>query len=108
MSGAPKRPSALTAALSGAPGAAAAAPPPAPSSHFRCGVDSYAFPCLAAAPDDGTPVPSMAELVDGLDSIDLKATTLVGSAPTRTSLPNGTPLVRACACVRAAGNLHTS
>jgi hypothetical protein len=83
--------SALTAALSGAP----AAPVPAakPPSAFRPVLDNYAFPCLQHAPDDGTPVPDLSELVDGLESIDLKSYTVVGSAPTRTSLPNGTPLV---------------
>ncbi|KAI8466821.1 MAG: ATP-grasp domain-containing protein [Monoraphidium minutum] len=81
--------SALTAALSGAPAPAVA---PKPASIFRPVLDNYAFPCLHHAPDDGTPVPDLSELVDGLEAIDLKSYTVVGSAPTRTSLPNGTPL----------------
>ena len=84
--------SALTAALNtGAP--AAPVPLQKPQSSFRPVLDNYAFPCLQHAPDDGTPVPDLSELVDGLESIDLKSYTVVGSAPTRTSLPNGTPLV---------------
>lgn len=55
-------------------------------------MDNYAFPCLHYAPDDGTPVPELSELVDGLEAIDIKSYTVVGSAPTNTSLPNGTPL----------------
>lgn len=83
--------SALTAALSGAP-AAPVALQAKPQASFRPVLDNYAFPCLQHAPDDGTSVPDLSELVDGLDSIDLKSYTVVGSAPTRTSLPNGTPL----------------
>lgn len=83
--------SALTAALSGAPAAPTAVPKPQTS--FRPVLDNYAFPCLQHAPDDGTPLPEISDLVEGLESIDLKSYTVVGSAPTRTSLPNGTPLV---------------
>jgi hypothetical protein len=94
MAAPPKKASALTAALSGAPAAPAAAAP-ARAPLFKPLLDNYAFPCLIHAPDDGTAVPDASELADGLESIDLKAYTVVGSAPTRTSLPNGTPLVRA-------------
>jgi len=91
----------LSAALSGQPAAA----PGAPGSGgvatatkpglFKPLLDNYAFPCLVHAPDDGTPVPDASDLADGLEAIDLKHYTVVGSAPTRTSLPNGTPLVSA-------------
>lgn len=87
----------LSAALSGAPGAAAPPAPPAAPTLFRPVVDNYAFPCLAHAPDDGTPVPSMSEVVDGLEGLNLGSfkDLVVGSAPTaRASLPDGTPLVR--------------
>jgi hypothetical protein len=89
-----KKTSLLSAALSGQPAAPAASAAPPKPSLFKPLLDNYAFPCLVHAPDDGTPVPDVSELADGLDSIDLKEFTVVGSAPTRTSLPNGTPLVR--------------
>ena len=91
MSGDKKAKSALTAALSGAP--AAAAGPPNPSSAAVGGLGSLdAFPCLLCAPDDGSPLPDA--LADGISSIDLSKVQIVGSLPTRTSLPNGTQLVR--------------
>lgn len=90
---APPKKSALTAALSGAPAPSAA--PPKPPSMFKPLLDNYAFPCLVHAPDDGTPVPDVTELADGLESINLKEYTVVGSAPTNVTLPNGTPLVSA-------------
>jgi hypothetical protein len=86
-----KKASALTAALSGAP---VAAPPPAPSSKSGGSRSLSVFPCLAYAPDDGSELPDLSELTDGLDALEVKGYTVVGSAPTRTSLPNGTPLVR--------------
>lgn len=82
--------SALTAALSGAPAAPAGVAPPKHPSLIK--PQDNPFPCLVHAPDDGTPVPDASELIEGLESIDLKQVTIVGSAPTRTSLPNGTPL----------------
>ncbi|GBF94434.1 hypothetical protein Rsub_07248 [Raphidocelis subcapitata] len=92
MAAPPKKASALTAALSGAPAPASAGAPPRAPGLFKPLLDNYAFPCLVHAPDDGTAVPDASELADGLESIDLKSYTVVGSAPTRTSLPNGTPL----------------
>jgi hypothetical protein len=87
---APKKVSALSAALSGAP---VAAPPP-PASSTGASRSLAVFPCLACAPDDGSDLPDLSELADGLDGLAVKGYTVVGSAPTRTSLPNGTPLVR--------------
>lgn len=81
--------SALTAALSGAPGQAAPAPPP-PGPKLGGLGNLAAFPCLEHAPDDGTPLP-VDELAGGLESLDLGKVTVVGSLPTNTTL-NGRQL----------------
>jgi hypothetical protein len=86
--------SALTAALSGAP-AAAPQPTPkpaAPSQSSTVSPDAYAYPCLAFATEDGSPRISE----DTVEEIaqDLGSITIVGSAPTSTSM-GSTVLVRA-------------
>lgn len=96
MATAPKKASALTAALSGAP-ATGGAPPKPPGGPSKP-LDNYAFPCLLDAPDDGTEIDG--ELAEGVDALALRHSTVVGSAPTNTLLPNGTPLVRGTAGAR--------
>jgi len=81
--------SALTAALSGEP--AAAAPATAAHKPALALPDNYAFPCLLHAPDDGSA--PLGAIQEGLESLGIKQYTVVGSAPTNTLLPNGTPLV---------------
>ena len=79
--------SALTAALSGAPAAPAAAPAAkAPAHATGVSLDNYAFPCLAFATEDGSPRMSEDTVEDIVQ--DLSSITIVGSAPTSTSLGN--------------------
>ena len=74
----------LSAALSGAPDTKQA---PVTAATARP-LDHYAFPCLLNAGEENGNA-----LEDGITALDLSTTPVVGSVPTNTMGPGGTPLV---------------